>query len=169
MIDALVRVQKTGIHLVDATPAPPPPRVHSCSFQGSQFDLKKRILFLIDNLSGFGIIDTRNQPNAVMNSKLKRYLATIGKRGGSATSPKKGSAVRINGTKGGRPRKDGMPPGSMPLEDVMEWIETSRLTRKAMRDLSLWARSTARLFKDRQPWLNREEVIRVRSMVEPRS
>jgi hypothetical protein len=57
-----------------------------------------------------------------MNPEIKRYLAAIGRRGGLATSKEKASAVRKNGAKGGRPRKDGLPPGCKPLEEVLSWL-----------------------------------------------
>ena len=40
-----------------------------------------------------------------MNPELKKYLAEIGGRGGSATTEKKASAVRKNGALGGRHEK----------------------------------------------------------------
>jgi len=42
-----------------------------------------------------------------MNDAVKKYLAKIGKKGGSATSKAKAEAARLNGKKGGRPRKEG--------------------------------------------------------------
>jgi hypothetical protein len=42
-----------------------------------------------------------------MNDAVKKYLAGIGKKGGSATSKAKAEAARRNGKKGGRPRKEG--------------------------------------------------------------
>lgn len=104
-----------------------------------------------------------------MTLELKQYFAEIGKRGGSAKSGPKASAVRTNGALGGRPRKDGMPPGSKPLDDILEWVEHSQLADNAKFDLSIWARQTARLFKDGEPWLNREQVLKVTSMISPRS
>lgn len=40
-----------------------------------------------------------------MKSKISQYLSKIGKRGGESTSPAKIAAVRVNGAKGGRPKK----------------------------------------------------------------
>ncbi len=37
--------------------------------------------------------------------EARKYLAAIGKKGGSATSKAKVAAARKNGRKGGRPRK----------------------------------------------------------------
>jgi hypothetical protein len=37
---------------------------------------------------------------------VSQYMAKIGKQGGSAKSEAKAEAVRANGRKGGRPRKD---------------------------------------------------------------
>jgi hypothetical protein len=42
-----------------------------------------------------------------MNNAVKKYLAEIGKKGGSAKSKAKAEAARANGKKGGRPRKEG--------------------------------------------------------------
>ena len=100
-----------------------------------------------------------------MSSELKKYFGTIGRRGGKAKTAEKVSAVRRNGALGGRPRKDGMPPGSKPLEDVLEEIETSKLIPDAKLELSIWARFKARLFKDGQPWLDRETLVKVNSMI----
>ncbi len=100
-----------------------------------------------------------------MTSALKEYFSSIVKGGGEAATVKKIAAVRLNGARGGRPRKHGMPPGSIPLEVILEGIETSELTDQAKLDLTMWARSTARLFRFGQPWLNREEVIKVNSMI----
>ncbi len=70
-----------------------------------------------------------------MNPELKKYLAEIGGRGGSATTEKKASAVGKRGALGGRPRKDGRQPGSKTLEDVFLRIEGSDLPKAAKRDL----------------------------------
>lgn len=40
-----------------------------------------------------------------MNKKIKEYLASIGSKGGSVSSPDKKKAAKKNGAKGGRPRK----------------------------------------------------------------
>jgi len=40
-----------------------------------------------------------------MNKTVKKYLAEIGRKGGSVTSEAKAEAARRNGAKGGRPRK----------------------------------------------------------------
>lgn len=40
-----------------------------------------------------------------MKNAIAEYLAEIGRRGGSATSPEKAAASRENGRRGGRPRK----------------------------------------------------------------
>jgi general stress protein YciG len=42
-----------------------------------------------------------------MNDAVKKYLAEIGKKGGSVTSKAKAEAARKNGKRGGRPRKEG--------------------------------------------------------------
>jgi hypothetical protein len=42
-----------------------------------------------------------------MNTAVKKYLAEIGKKGGSAKSQAKAEASRKNGKQGGRPRKEG--------------------------------------------------------------
>jgi general stress protein YciG len=42
-----------------------------------------------------------------MNKAVKKYLAEIGRQGGSSTSKAKAEAARENGKKGGRPRKKG--------------------------------------------------------------
>jgi hypothetical protein len=42
-----------------------------------------------------------------MNDAVKKYLAGIGKKGGSVTSKAKAEAARKNGKRGGRPRKEG--------------------------------------------------------------
>jgi len=42
-----------------------------------------------------------------MNDAVKKYLAEIGKNGGSVTSKAKAEAARKNGKRGGRPRKEG--------------------------------------------------------------
>jgi len=41
-----------------------------------------------------------------MNDAVKKYLAKIGKKGGSVTSDAKAQAARKNGKQGGRPRKE---------------------------------------------------------------
>lgn len=98
-----------------------------------------------------------------MDAAIRQYLVTIGRKGGSVTSPQKEIAVRANGAKGGRPRRDGMPPGSKPLEEVLELIETSPVAEQAKLDFAMLARQSARLYKRGQPWLPREEVLRIRS------
>ncbi len=42
-----------------------------------------------------------------MGIEIKKYLAEIGKKGGSSKSRRKTHASRINGKKGGRPKKSG--------------------------------------------------------------
>jgi hypothetical protein len=42
-----------------------------------------------------------------MNDAVKKYLAEIGRKGGSVTSKAKAAAARKNGKRGGRPKKDG--------------------------------------------------------------
>jgi hypothetical protein len=56
--------------------------------------------FPLDNPSGLGIMA------AVLGKSVREYLAAIGRKGGSTMSPKKARAARVNGKKGGRPRKD---------------------------------------------------------------
>lgn len=41
-----------------------------------------------------------------MNSAVQQYLASIGRKGGKATSKAKAQTARANGQKGGRPRKE---------------------------------------------------------------
>jgi hypothetical protein len=41
-----------------------------------------------------------------MDKAITKYLATIGQRGGQATTPAKQKSSRKNGKLGGRPRKD---------------------------------------------------------------
>jgi len=60
---------------------------------------EKRILLTNPNSLGYSV--------PAMNNAVKKYLAEIGKKGGSATSAAKAAAARKNGKKGGRPRKDG--------------------------------------------------------------
>jgi general stress protein YciG len=36
---------------------------------------------------------------------VQKYLAEIGRKGGSASTPAKSEAARLNGKKGGRPKK----------------------------------------------------------------
>ena len=43
--------------------------------------------------------------NIGMSNKIRKYLAEIGRKGGSVKSERKAHASRINGKKGGRPRK----------------------------------------------------------------
>ncbi len=104
-----------------------------------------------------------------MNSELRKYFGTIGRRGGKAKTAERLSAVRKNGARGGRPRKDDMPPDSKPLENILEEIETSELVPDAKRELSIWDRSTAHLFKDGQPWPDREVLIKVNLIIDRRS
>ena len=40
-----------------------------------------------------------------MDTSVRAYLASIGKKGGQANTPAKAAAARLNGLKGGRPRK----------------------------------------------------------------
>ncbi len=100
-----------------------------------------------------------------MNQELKNYLASIGKQGGCAKTEKKASAVRKNGTLGGRPRKDGLPPGSKALEDVLFAIDSSGLSEAAKRDLKTWASSSATLFSQGIPFLHRAEISKVEGMI----
>jgi general stress protein YciG len=44
---------------------------------------------------------------SAMNNAVKKYLAEIGRHGGSSTSKEKAEAARQNGKKGGRPRMKG--------------------------------------------------------------
>jgi len=39
-----------------------------------------------------------------LSEEVKRYLSSIGKRGGSAVSPKKSASSAANGKLGGRPK-----------------------------------------------------------------
>jgi predicted butyrate kinase (DUF1464 family) len=50
-----------------------------------------------------------------MKSQITKYLATIGRKGGKAKTPAKAAAVRANGCKGGRPRKDSKRPDTSAL------------------------------------------------------
>lgn len=45
---------------------------------------------------------------------VSKYLARIGKKGGSASSEAKAAAVRENGKLGGRPRKQPKPASNVP-------------------------------------------------------
>lgn len=100
-----------------------------------------------------------------MNQELKAYLAGIGRRGGTVSTSKKAAAVRRNGTRGGRPRKDGRPPGSKPLDDVMMAIEASPKSKLAKRDLRLWAQANATLFHEGIALLGRDQVVQVEGMI----
>jgi hypothetical protein len=40
-----------------------------------------------------------------MNKAIQQYLAALGKKGGQSTSAAKAEAARLNGAKGGRPKK----------------------------------------------------------------
>ncbi len=100
-----------------------------------------------------------------MRAELKAYLAEIGRRGGNASSAKKAAAVRKNGALGGRPRKDGRPPGSKTLEDVLIAVESSTLSKPAERDLRLWTNSNATLFHEGVALLGRDQVAKVEAMI----
>jgi len=41
-----------------------------------------------------------------MSKEIKKYLAEIGRKGGSVKSRRKTHASRLNGRKGGRPKKE---------------------------------------------------------------
>jgi hypothetical protein len=43
----------------------------------------------------------------VMDETIKKYLATIGRKGGVSASKAKADAARENGKRGGRPKKEG--------------------------------------------------------------
>lgn len=77
--------------------------------------------------------------------------------------------MRKNGALGGRPRKDGSPAGSKPLEDVLFAIDVSDLSKPAKRDLRLWAQSSATLFHEGRALLRRDEVVKVQQMVRGKS
>ncbi len=100
-----------------------------------------------------------------MNPEIRKYLSAIGRRGGSATSEKKASAVRRNGSLGGRPRKDGRLPGSKSLDDVIRAIESSGLPKPAKLDLMIWARAKATFFHERTAFLRRDDAVRVKEML----
>jgi len=44
--------------------------------------------------------------NKSMSKEIKKYLAEIGRKGGSVKSRRKTHASRLNGKKGGRPKKE---------------------------------------------------------------
>jgi hypothetical protein len=54
-----------------------------------------------------------------MNMAVKKYLSTIGKKGGSVTSEAKTAASRANGKRGGRPISEQVDTYGMPLEEDM--------------------------------------------------
>lgn len=53
-----------------------------------------------------------NQPKNEIKPGIRRYLSKIGRKGGLVKSESKAQAVRLNGMKGGRPKKP-----SLSLED----------------------------------------------------
>jgi hypothetical protein len=46
-----------------------------------------------------------NQPKNEVKPGIRRYLSKIGRKGGLVKSESKAQAVRLNGLKGGRPKK----------------------------------------------------------------
>jgi hypothetical protein len=40
-----------------------------------------------------------------MNLEIRKYLARLGRKGGKASTEAKAEAARLNGKKGGRPKK----------------------------------------------------------------
>jgi hypothetical protein len=58
-----------------------------------------------------------------MNDQLKACFVDIGRRGGATASKAKVAAVRANGAKVGRPRKDGLRPGARLLDVAGRWID----------------------------------------------
>ena len=46
-----------------------------------------------------------NQPTNEIKPGIRRYLSKIGRKGGLVKSESKAQAVRLNGLKGGRPKK----------------------------------------------------------------
>ena len=46
-----------------------------------------------------------NQPENEVKPGIRRYFAEIGRKGGLVKSESKAQAVRLNGLKGGRPKK----------------------------------------------------------------
>jgi hypothetical protein len=51
----------------------------------------------------------------IPNKHVIRYLSEIGQRGGSSKTDAKAIAARLNGKKGGRPRKSKYSPCTKPL------------------------------------------------------
>lgn len=102
-----------------------------------------------------------------MNDQLKAYFAQIGAKGGATTSKAKAAAVRANGAKGGRPRKDGLPPGARALHVADQWIDQAPgLAPQARIDLRAWVRSEARWTPlGVLPYVPREPLARLASLL----
>lgn len=49
----------------------------------------------------------QNKLESILAAALARHYAQMGQKGGQSRSERKKAAVRENGKKGGRPRKDG--------------------------------------------------------------
>jgi len=60
-----------------------------------------------------------------MTKAITKYLAEIGKRGGSVKSPRKALASKANGSKGGRPQK--------PLEELTPAALKQRERRRLLK------------------------------------
>ena len=100
-----------------------------------------------------------------MNDQLKAYFAQIGAVGGAVSSETKAAAVRANGAKGGRPRKDGLPPGARPLADVLDLIaKAPDISAPARRDLEAWARMEAHWTAQGLAYVPREPLARLASL-----
>ena len=81
------------------------------------------------------------------------------------STERKASAVRVNGAKGGRPRKDGFPPGSRLLDDVLRALDASGLPAPFKRDLRSWINSHASYNSQGVGFLNRLDVLHVQQTV----